>query len=139
MGATPADGHHTSLDTAARALPRFASAALAALLAAGTGGCRQASGPVIGDAPHGAEIIAAYHCGACHAIPGVVGAHGLVGPPLSGFASRSFIAGQIPNTPANLVRWVRDPRSVAPDTAMPELGLGEQEARDVAAYLYELR
>jgi cytochrome c1 len=49
-----------------------------------------------------------------------------------------YIAGQLPNTPDNLVRWVRSPQSVEPDTAMPNLGLSEQQARDVAGYIYTL-
>jgi cytochrome c1 len=45
----------------------------------------------------------------------------------------------MPNTPGNLIRWIRNPRSVEPGTAMPALGLSEREARDIAAYLYELQ
>jgi cytochrome c1 len=118
--------------------PVVVAAALAcALLAA----CRREPPPPVahGDAGRGHDVIAAYHCGACHTIPGVIGANGRVGPPLEAFGARTFIAGEMPNTPDNLVRWVRDPRGVAPRTAMPGLGLDEQEARDVAAYLYTLR
>jgi cytochrome c1 len=75
----------------------------------------------------------------CHTIPGVLGARGIVGPPLTAFAHRAFIGGTIPNTPTNLVRWVLDPPAVDPRTAMPDLGLREQQARDVAAFLYTLR
>jgi cytochrome c1 len=50
-----------------------------------------------------------------------------------------MIAGELPNTPNNLVHWIQSPKSVEPNTAMPELGLSEQEARDVAAYLYTLQ
>jgi len=87
----------------------------------------------------GEQVIRAYGCGACHTIPGVRGANGVVAPPLTSFAQRTFIGGEIPNTPQNLVRWIRDPHSVEPRTAMPALGLSDQQARDVAAYLYELR
>jgi cytochrome c2 len=95
--------------------------------------------PTGGDARAGRETIAAYQCGVCHAIPGVRGARGVVGPPLDRFALRSFIGGRVPNTPENLVRWVMDPGALAPGTAMPAVGLDEQQARDVAAYLYGLR
>jgi cytochrome c1 len=54
-------------------------------------------------------------------------------------ARRSFIGGELANTPANMVRWIEDPQTVEPNTAMPNLGLGEQSARDIAAYLYTLR
>ena len=87
----------------------------------------------------GKQLIVKYRCGACHTIPGVDDANGMVGPPLIWFARRTYVAGEIPNTPPNLVRWLRDPKSVEPGTAMPELGLSDQDARDVAAYLYTLR
>jgi cytochrome c1 len=95
---------------------------------------------VIGGEPAtGRRIIAAYECGVCHTIPGIQGAHGIVGPPLTAFASRQFIAGVVPNEPTLLVRWVQDAPSIAPHTAMPDLGLSDDEARHVAAYLYTLR
>ncbi|HTK29675.1 MAG TPA: c-type cytochrome [Vicinamibacterales bacterium] len=92
-----------------------------------------------GDAGRGRAVIERHDCGACHTIPGVRGARGLVAPPLFWFSRRTYIAGELPNTPENLVLWVRSPQSVEPRTAMPALGLSEQEARDVAAYLYTLR
>jgi cytochrome c1 len=92
-----------------------------------------------GDPDHGAQLIRQFSCGACHTIPGVRGARGLVGPPLTSFAERTYIAGQLPNTPRNLERWLRDPPAVEPGTAMPNVGLDEPAARDVAAYLLTLR
>jgi cytochrome c1 len=99
-------------------------------------GYRTANG---GDPERGRAVIEQYGCGSCHTIPGVENAHGLVGPPLLWFSRRTYIAGELPNTPANLVRWVRATQSVEPATAMPALGLSDQQARDVAAYLYTLR
>lgn len=92
-----------------------------------------------GDAHRGKQLIEKYRCGACHMIPGVRNADGLVGPPLMWFARRTYIGGELPNSPDNLVRWIRDPKAVEPGTAMPALGLSDQEARDVSAYLYTLR
>jgi len=92
-----------------------------------------------GSPARGRAVIEQYDCGSCHTIPGVRGARGLVAPPLFWFSRRTFIAGELPNTPANLVRWVREPQDVEPKTAMPALGLSDQQARDVAAYLYTLR
>jgi cytochrome c1 len=92
-----------------------------------------------GDAKRGAQVIRQFGCGGCHTIPGVRAANGLVGPPLQSFALRTYIAGELPNTPENLVRWVLDPPAVEPGTAMPRLGLSVDQARDVAAYLYTLR
>jgi cytochrome c2 len=87
----------------------------------------------------GAAAIRAYGCGSCHTIGGIPGASGLVGPKLDGLAARSFIAGVLPNTGENLVRWIQDPRALAPKTAMPDLGVAERDARDIAAYVYTLR
>jgi cytochrome c1 len=63
----------------------------------------------------------------------------MVGPPLTMFAHRAYIAGQLPNQPENLVRWIQDPQGVEPGTAMPDLGVTPAVARDMAAYLYTLR
>jgi cytochrome c len=71
-------------------------------------------------------------------IPGIDQPRGVVGPPLDAFARRTFIAGVIPNTPVNLMRWVIDPQAIDPRTAMPSVGLTQAEAQDVAAYLYTL-
>ena len=95
--------------------------------------------PTGGDAGRGEALIVSHGCGSCHTIPGIRGAHGMVGPPLLWFSRRTYIAGEVPNTPDNLVRWVQSPRSIEPTTAMPVLGLTTQQARDVAAYLYTLR
>ncbi len=92
-----------------------------------------------GSAANGRIVIEQRNCGTCHTIPGVPNARGLVAAPLFWFSRRTFIAGEVPNTPANLVQWVREPQAIEPRTAMPTLGLSEQEARDVAAYLYTLR
>ncbi|TMA72245.1 MAG: c-type cytochrome [Deltaproteobacteria bacterium] len=118
----------------------------AALLLLVAGGCRGSFGtppyaPVEtgGDPQRGEQAIVDRHCGACHAIPGIRGARGVVAAPLTQFALRTYIAGQVPNTPDNLVRWIRNPHQIDPGNAMPALGLDENEARDVAAYLYTLR
>jgi cytochrome c len=92
-----------------------------------------------GDARTGRDTIRKYGCYACHTIDGVPGAHGLVGPPLDGIALREFIAGELPNTPQNLMLWIQHPRQVEPHTVMPEMGVTEQDSRDIAAYLYTLR
>ena len=77
-------------------------------------------------------------CGSCHTIPGIVGAHGKVGPSLEGIAGHSYIAGQLPNQPPNLEHWIQHPHSVHPDSLMPELGVTDAQSRDIAAYLYSL-
>ena len=92
-----------------------------------------------GSPQRGRQVIEQFNCGVCHTIPGVRGAQGLVAPPLFWFSRRTYIAGEMPNTPDNLIQWVRSPQSIEPKTAMPTLGLSDQQARDVAAYLYTLR
>lgn len=91
-----------------------------------------------GNPQHGKELIQSYGCGACHMVPGVHGARGLVGPPLFYLGQRTMIAGELPNSPGNLARWIQHPRTVEPKTAMPDLGLTKDQAYDVAAYLYTL-
>jgi cytochrome c1 len=91
-----------------------------------------------GHPDRGAQLIRQYGCGSCHTVPGVEGADGLVGPPLSDFGARSYIAGELPNTGDNLQRWIRDPREVEPGTAMPDLDVSEVDAEDIAAYLFTL-
>lgn len=80
-----------------------------------------------------------YACTACHSIPGVVGSELHVGPPLRGFAKRSLIAGRLANTEADLIRWIRFPRRIDPDTAMPDLGVSQADARVMARYLLQER
>ena len=91
-----------------------------------------------GNPDRGRQHIVEYGCGSCHVVPGVAGAQGKVGPPLTDFAERTFIAGTLRNEPASLTLWIRYPDHVQPGTAMPTLGVTEPHARDIAAYLYTL-
>jgi cytochrome c len=113
--------------------------ACCALLASGCSGSDAAVRVEGGDAQAGKRLIAQYQCGACHAIPGIPGATGDTGPSLRTIGRLSYIAGGIPNQPARLAAFLRDPPALKPDTPMPALGLTEQEARHMAAYLYTLR
>jgi cytochrome c2 len=92
-----------------------------------------------GNARFGRDDIRKYGCNTCHHISGVPGARGLIGPPLDGIGERYYIAGELPNTPANLMLWIQHPRQVEPQTAMPEMGVTEQDSRDIASYLYTLK
>ena len=89
-----------------------------------------------GDPRHGRELLARYGCASCHRINGIAHADSQVGPPLDEIRSRGYIAGVMPHNADNLIRWIQHPRQVVPNTAMPELGVTEAEARDMAAYLY---
>lgn len=92
-----------------------------------------------GSAKLGRQWIEKYQCGKCHSIPGVRHADGVFGPPLVAMGSRTMIAGNYPNTSENIVHWIQAPTSMKPKTDMPDLGLSEQQSRDIAEYLESLR
>lgn len=89
-----------------------------------------------GDPMRGEAMFVQYGCGSCHALSDVRDATGAVGPPLDGIGVRVIIAGHLANNPANMEEWIRDPQHVSPGTAMPDLRVGEQDARDITAFLY---
>ena len=91
-----------------------------------------------GDPERGKTEIRQHGCGACHSIPGVPGAHALVGPPLDHMASRAYLAGTLPNSPDNMREWIMHPQQVKPRNAMPDVGLTDASARDISAFLYTL-
>jgi cytochrome c1 len=92
-----------------------------------------------GDPNAGKLKIRNYGCYSCHTIPGVTGADAVVGPPLTHWAKRVYIAGEVPNTPENLQHWIQHPTQIEPKTAMPDMGVTEQDSRDISAYLYMIR
>ena len=113
--------------------------ALSWLLAACRGDQQLANNLTGGNYDRGHASIRKYGCGSCHTIPGVVGAHSKVGPDLSGLAGRAYIAGVLTNSPDNLMSWIENPQAIDDKTAMPNMGVSPQDARDIAAYLYTLR
>ena len=92
-----------------------------------------------GDPYRGRELVRGYGCDSCHTIPGIQTADAHVGPPLIKIARRVYLAGHIQNTPANMMLWIQHPRSFDEQTAMPEMGVTEQDSKDITAYLYTLR
>jgi cytochrome c2 len=103
--------------------------------------CSETSNSANGFGGHprqGASLIRKFGCGTCHTIPGIADANGEVGPPLTAIARRVYIAGMLRNSPGNLIRWLKDPQAVVPGNAMPKMGISDDEARDIAAYLYTL-
>ncbi len=103
-------------------------------------GCGDKPPPVLGgDAESGRLLLRQFACGSCHTIPGVAAADGKVGPPLEGIARRVYLGGVLPNTPQNMMRFIRAPQQFVPRTAMPDMGIGEAHARDMVAYLYTLK
>ncbi len=92
-----------------------------------------------GDVTQGRVLAKQHGCTTCHVIPGISGPKAWAAPPLMAWAERQYIAGSLPNTPENLIAWLKDPQAIAPETAMPNLNLPEQDILDIGAYLYTLR
>ena len=92
-----------------------------------------------GDANRGRELMTNYGCTGCHIIPGIDGPRVMLGPPLQSMGTRPAINRKIANTPQNMAQWLRDPRSLDPDSTMPELGVTPVDATDMTAYLFSLR
>jgi mono/diheme cytochrome c family protein len=88
-----------------------------------------------GDAGRGKKILAQYACQSCHRVPGVTGSDVAVGRPLDGLARRPIMAGKLAPTQDNLIRWIRNPQAIDPQTAMPNMGVTARDALDISAYL----
>lgn len=119
-------------------LPRLSPSDYRRLTATDTA-ATDAPAPSRADPDRGRTALHQYACVACHEVPGATGPRARVGPPLAGIGSRKTLGGVLPNTPENMVRWLRSPQSIDPPTAMPDLGVSERDARDIAAYLATLK
>lgn len=87
----------------------------------------------------GRALFMARGCGGCHQLRGTE-AHGTIGPDLTHLATRRTLASlTIPNTPSELAAWIRDPQAIKPGNHMPDLGLSNAEAKQIAAFLGALR
>jgi cytochrome c len=113
--------------------------ALVGLVACARDDVELAESITAGNVERGKRAFRRFGCGSCHEVHGDRTSQGHAGPALDHFALQSYLPGGLANTPASLTRWIRRPREVSPNTAMPELGVSEQEGRDLAAYLYTLR
>ena len=107
--------------------------AATALLLAGCGGGTPSP------KENGRLLLQQFGCGECHAIPGVANARGTSGPSLARVHERAYLGGVLPNTPANMAQWIRDPRRFDPRTTMPAMGVTEGQARDMVEYLMEAK
>jgi cytochrome c len=121
----------------------LATAAAIAALAGPLAGCGHDAGTgralAGGDPERGKLAIRRYGCGTCHDIPGVRGATGHVGPSLAELSFRLYLAGRVPNTPAQLIEWIRHPQGIEPGGVMPDMAVAPGDAIDIAALLYSLR
>lgn len=116
---------------------KFFLASMILIAVLGTG-CSRSNAPKQNAASFQAsapELMIQYGCPTCHVIPNVPGAVGKVGPSLSDLAQRSYLAGTLQNSPANLVHWIQHPQQVHPGTAMPEMGVTSADAARIANFL----
>lgn len=98
-----------------------------------------AAEPVSDAARQGATVFATRACALCHTVRGS-GANGLVGPDLTHFGSRRWIAGPMPNNEAYLRAWVTHAQSLKPGVVMPSiLDFTGEELHALTAYLRELK
>lgn len=101
-------------------------------------GCTGESTPPRAEVGRGIVALQDYGCGACHRIPGVAGANGVVGPPLADLRRQVYIAGNLPNTVDNMIRWIREPQAIVPQSVMPDMHVTQDDARSMTAYLRSL-
>lgn len=87
--------------------------------------------------PQVLALLRTHGCVHCHTIDGVPGATGRVGPSLAGFERRRVIAGSHPNRQLELTRFLLDPRSLSPGSAMPRTLTDEAQAAQIAAWLLQ--
>ncbi|MHB8618398.1 MAG: c-type cytochrome [Chloroflexota bacterium] len=86
-----------------------------------------------GDAAAGKQVFMTKGCSGCHTIDGL--STGTVGPNLTHIATQPY--GKFPNTPQFIKQWVNDPALAKPGTAMPKLGLTDQELNNVVTFLMQ--
>lgn len=89
------------------------------------------------DAANGRAVIERVGCGSCHSIPGIGWPRGKAGPALDGLPARAMIGGALPNRPDVLAAYIRNAPALVPGSGMPAMPVSGEEARDIAAYLYE--
>lgn len=75
-------------------------------------------------------------CTSCHQLQKLQAATGLVGPPLDAMSQKTYIAGVLPNTEENLVKWLMNPQHFHVASAMPNSNITPQEAIKISAYLW---
>ncbi len=91
-----------------------------------------------GDPATGEELVVSYDCASCHYIPGFPESSGHDAPGLQLWPNRAFVAGAAPNRPENVISFLMEPDSIQPGSGMPNLGISEEEARHIAAYLFTI-
>ena len=86
----------------------------------------------------GKHVFESQSCINCHAVKGTI-ANGRFGPDLTHLMSRDTIAaGETPNTPENLRRWIQNPEVFKSGSNMPAMNLTDEQLDQVTAYLATL-
>ena len=116
-------------------LPTLSSTEYDQLVADSDAHCERSSVVPADQAPLDDVLLRQYACHACHQIDGVVGPETFVGPPLTQWHRRKLIAGELPNTPENLAAFIRSPQQHSPGSLMPDLGVSDAHAKEIAAFL----
>ena len=98
--------------------------------------CAMAKEP---DVARGKQLVRLNGCHGCHTIPQINDASGNIGPPLNGIGSRAYLSGVRSNSTDMLMEWIRFPQKIVPGNAMPDMGVSEEDARDIAAFLDSLK
>jgi cytochrome c oxidase subunit 2 len=99
------------------------------------------SKPAVEDAAAatGRDTFLAQSCVNCHRVRGT-GARGTFAPDLTHLMSRQTLAsGMVPNTRAELAKWVANPQQVKEGCLMPAFGLSQSQVELVVDYLLTLK
>jgi cytochrome c len=88
---------------------------------------------------HGKYLVLFHGCETCHDIPDIHGVRGSIGPSLKHFATKYYLAGELPNSPENLRRWIQHPHSINSRTVMPDMNVTDDDAADIALFLETLQ
>lgn len=100
---------------------------------------RRAPGPVAGPEERGQQLFLRMTCVNCHSIQGT-SSRADAAPDLTHLAGRRLLGGGVlPNTPAILARWLKDPQAIKPGCKMPNLNLTGAQINDMLSYLETLK
>jgi cytochrome c oxidase subunit 2 len=95
--------------------------------------------PTDEQAKRGKSLFLSGPCMMCHNISGTP-ATARRAPDLTHLASRpTLAAGTLPNNPANLAAWIKDPQSIKPGVNMPANALVPEDRDALLAYLGTLK
>jgi cytochrome c oxidase subunit 2 len=100
---------------------------------------KSAPEPTTDSQRRGREVFLSSQCMMCHAIQGT-NARAALGPDLTHIGSRKLLAaGEIPNTPGNLARWIDNPQNIKPGVRMPANKFAAEDLAALVDYLESLK